>query len=167
MINQNQQTKCNRLQFQFTGFFWFCKSSKEAKSRVCKRRGLHTQQNRLCFKKGGNDLAYYHDIAAAIRTQISHGKYEKNQKLPKQSELAITYKTSRVTIQKALNLLQVEGIIYAKKGTGTFVSEAYSTFDYNARVNRGLTKRLGRLAHSQAESFPLIRFWLMSKNKQN
>ena len=42
-------------------------------------------------------------------------KYEKNQKLPKQTELAITYKTSRVTIQKALNLLQVEGIIYAKK----------------------------------------------------
>ena len=30
------------------------------------------------------------------------------------------------------------------KGTGTFVSEAYSTFDYNARVNRGLTKRLGK-----------------------
>ncbi len=89
-------------------------------------------------------MAYYHDIAADIRTQISHGKYEKNQKLPKQTELAITYKTSRVTIQKALNLLQVEGIIYAKKGTGTFVSEAYSTFDYNARVNRGLTKRLGK-----------------------
>lgn len=60
-------------------------------------------------------MAYYHDIAADIRTQISHGKYEKNQKLPKQTELAITYKTSRVTIQKALNLLQVEGIIYAKK----------------------------------------------------
>ena len=39
---------------------------------------------------------YYHDIAADIRTQISHGKYEKNQKLPKQTELAITYKTSRV-----------------------------------------------------------------------
>ena len=32
MINQNKQTKYNRLQSQFTGFFSFCKSSKEAKS---------------------------------------------------------------------------------------------------------------------------------------
>jgi len=88
-------------------------------------------------------MANYHDIAADLRSKINHGFYEEEKKLPKQSELAADYQTSRVTIQKALNILQMEGIIYGKKGTGTFISDSYSTFDYNAKINRGLTKRLG------------------------
>lgn len=60
-------------------------------------------------------MANYHDIAADLRSKINHGFYEEEKKLPKQSELAADYQTSRVTIQKALNILQMEGIIYGKK----------------------------------------------------
>lgn len=103
-------------------------------------------------------MAYYHDIAADIRSKISHGIYKKNQKLPKQIELATEYKTSRVTIQKAMNLLQVDGLVYGKKGTGTFIKETYSTFDYNAKISRGLTKRLGKTGNlvSKIISFAVL-----------
>ncbi len=112
-------------------------------------------------------MANYHDIAADLRSKINHGFYEEEKKLPKQSELAVHYQTSRVTIQKALNILQMEGIIYGKKGTGTFISDAYSTFDYNAKINRGLTKRLGKQERSPARSFLLPFFFPMRKNKKN
>lgn len=105
-----------------------------------------------------NTLANYQDIAADIRSKINHGFYQKEHKLPKQSELASHYQTSRVTIQKALTMLQMEGIIYAKKGIGTFISNSYSTFDYNAKINRGLTKRLGETGKitSKIISFDVI-----------
>ncbi|MGM9904600.1 hypothetical protein A5844_000975 [Enterococcus sp. 10A9_DIV0425] len=103
-------------------------------------------------------MANYHDIAADLRSKINHGYYEKEKKLPKQAELATLYHTSRVTIQKALNILQLEGIIYGKKGTGTFINDSYSTFDYNAKINRGLTRRLGETGKisSKIISFAII-----------
>lgn len=90
-------------------------------------------------------MARYHEIANDIRTQITNGLYKKEEKLPKQIELANLYQTSRVTIQKALDLLQIEGIIYGKKGVGTFVSGPLSVYDYNVQKNKGLTKKLGDL----------------------
>ena len=103
-------------------------------------------------------MAKYHDIANDLRSKIINGFYKKQEKLPKQTVLAQEYNTSRVTIQKALDMLHLEGLIYGRKGIGTFVTGPVSIFDYNAQNQRGLTKRLGELGEltSQIISFDVL-----------
>lgn len=63
----------------------------------------------------------YRKIANDIMNKIQRGTFRPGEKLPKQTELADFYETSRVTVQKALNVLTLEGYIASKKGVGTFV----------------------------------------------
>lgn len=85
-------------------------------------------------------MAQYQSIANDIRNQIIRGDYQQGDQLPIQTELATQYATSRVTIQKALDLLQIEGVIYGKKGVGTFVTEQFSLYDNAVQDYMGLTK---------------------------
>lgn len=103
-------------------------------------------------------MVKYQEIARDIRTKITNGIYKTDEKLPKQTELAKKYNTSRVTIQKALDLLHIEGIIEGRKGIGTFVKGPLSAYDYNAHVYSGLTKRLGARGKitSQIISFEVL-----------
>jgi len=103
-------------------------------------------------------MAYFNQIANELRRNIRNGLYKKDNQLPKQTELAEQYQTSRVTIQKALNLLQAEGLIYGKKGTGTYINPKQSVLDYNADIYHGLTKRLGQagVISSQIISFDIL-----------
>ena len=103
-------------------------------------------------------MAYFKQIANELRRNIRNGIYQKDNQLPKQAELAELYQTSRVTIQKALNILHAEGLIYGKKGTGTYISQKNSKLDYNSDVYHGLTKRLGQAGtiSSQVISFDIL-----------
>lgn len=103
-------------------------------------------------------MHYFEEIANTIRWRITNGIYTTDHKLPKQTELAQQFQTSRVTIQKALDLLQIEGIIYSKKGVGTFVNGSHSTLDYNAKIYGGMTRRLGERGKltSQIISFDIM-----------
>lgn len=90
-------------------------------------------------------MAYYQDIAIDLRKKIIDGIYPKETRLPNQTELAKTYRTSRVTIQKALKSLQIEGLIESRQGSGSFVKGPESVYDYDASIYGGMTKKLGHL----------------------
>lgn len=59
-------------------------------------------------------MAKYVDIAKQLKSKILKGEYTSEVPLPDQISLAVIFKTSRVTIQKALDLLNNEGLIYSK-----------------------------------------------------
>ncbi|ETY72971.1 GntR family transcriptional regulator [Lactiplantibacillus fabifermentans] len=67
-------------------------------------------------------MAKYNDIANELRKRIRTGVYSTEQGLPSQKELAKQFNTSRVTLQKALDVLTSEGLILGKRGLGTYVS---------------------------------------------
>ncbi|MGM0165344.1 GntR family transcriptional regulator [Enterococcus sp. AZ135] len=90
-------------------------------------------------------MAFYQDIAVDLRKKIFDGVYSKESRLPNQAELARIYNTSRVTIQKSLKLLQIEGLIEGKQGSGSFVKGPESVYDYDANIYGGMTKKLGHL----------------------
>ncbi len=69
----------------------------------------------------GKKLIKYKEIANAIRSRIEQGIYPVGKALPKQSDLAKEFYTSRMTIQKALNLLNIMGFTYSIQGAGSFV----------------------------------------------
>ncbi|EJO05731.1 GntR family transcriptional regulator [Oenococcus oeni] len=67
-------------------------------------------------------MAKYIEIANTLRTSVSNHEYKNNDPFPDQQALSKKFSTSRMTIQKALNILKTEGLIYSKQGSGTFVS---------------------------------------------
>lgn len=69
-------------------------------------------QNRLKYLK----------IAEFIQKGITKGDFLPGQQIPTQNELSAYFKTSRPTIEKALDGLEEKGLIIRKKGAGTFVS---------------------------------------------
>lgn len=67
-------------------------------------------------------MAKYNDIANELRKRIREGTYTEAALLPSQKELATQFNTSRVTLQKALDVLTSEGLIQGKRGLGTYIS---------------------------------------------
>ena len=65
--------------------------------------------------------ALYIRIAKKLRKKILSGKLMPDDLLPSENELALTYKTSRVTVRKALDILEHEGLVKARQGKGYYV----------------------------------------------
>ncbi len=63
------------------------------------------------------------EIADAIREAVISRKFLPGDNLPTENELARQYKTSRVTVRKALNVLCNEDLIYSHQGKGYFVRQ--------------------------------------------
>lgn len=63
----------------------------------------------------------YKEIAMALKEKIIEGDYQEGELLPDQETLAKTYQTSRVTVRKAIQLLIDEGLLYTRRGSGTYV----------------------------------------------
>ncbi|MBM7650670.1 GntR family transcriptional regulator [Neobacillus cucumis] len=91
-------------------------------------------------------MAKYKRIAEEIRNRIINTVYDSSKPIPEQEKLAQEFQTSRVTIKKALDLLAVEGLVYSKQGSGTFVRKnalQMSMLDTRADEYSGLTNQIG------------------------
>lgn len=85
----------------------------------------------------------YKEISADIRQKIQSGYYHAGDYLPKQFDLAEQYHTSRITIQKALRVLSMEGFLLSKKGVGTIVKDAGVLYsDYMTNQNKDIDMHL-------------------------
>lgn len=61
-------------------------------------------------------------ISLRIRKAIESGKFADGDQLPTERELAENYEASRSTIRNALNMLESEGLLVRKVGSGTYVT---------------------------------------------
>jgi GntR family transcriptional regulator, arabinose operon transcriptional repressor len=59
----------------------------------------------------------YEDLHSAIKTGI----FQRGDRLPSETELGKRYNTSRITVAKAVNELQVQGLVSRRAGSGTHV----------------------------------------------
>lgn len=87
---------------------------------------------------------YYQEVSKDLIRRIENGEFMPGDPLPKQVELASAYQTSRLTIQKAIQILITEGYVYVKKGNGTFVkAENKTTSILQSNINEciGLTAK--------------------------
>jgi len=64
-----------------------------------------------------------------IISKIESGEYGEDCKIPSEQELCEIYNISRPTVRQAINELTNSGILYKKKGKGTFVAKSKSTID--------------------------------------
>lgn len=68
-------------------------------------------------------IPLYYQLENVIRKKIQDGVYEVDKKIPSERNLSEELKLSRMTISKAINNLVEEGVLYRKRGQGTFVSK--------------------------------------------
>lgn len=65
----------------------------------------------------------YAQVANVLRQRIHSGQWSAGQQIPTLYELEKEFRVARVTLRQALTLLESEGLIWRRRGLGTFVSE--------------------------------------------
>lgn len=63
----------------------------------------------------------YQQVFLVLREAIREGKYPIDTVLPSEAELCRLYRVSRITLRRAMGLLQQGGLIDRRQGSGTFV----------------------------------------------
>jgi GntR family transcriptional regulator len=68
-------------------------------------------------------IPFYIQLMDLLRENISRGHWQPGDQLPGEHTLCDTYGVSRTVVRQALRELELEGLIYRRKGKGSFVSE--------------------------------------------
>ncbi|ARP42870.1 putative HTH-type transcriptional regulator YidP [Geobacillus thermodenitrificans] len=63
----------------------------------------------------------YEQISNEIRRRIKEGMYSLDEPIPDEISLAEEFGCSRMTVKRALDVLVSEGLLYRKRGHGTFI----------------------------------------------
>lgn len=83
----------------------------------------------------------YRKILADLKQRIQNNEFP-TQKLPDERSLMVEYDVSRSTVKRALNIIANQGIIFKKRGSGTFINPLYqknqTIFQYEGS-NLGVT----------------------------
>jgi GntR family transcriptional regulator len=67
-------------------------------------------------------LPLYHQLYEVLHDQISTGRWKPGDMIPPESELGESYRVSRITVRKVLDMLAKEGMIRRERGRGTRVA---------------------------------------------
>lgn len=74
--------------------------------------------------KFSNDKPIFIQLADLIKSDIISGKFKSNDKLPSVREFAFEFQVNPNTVQKALQILEDEGLIVTDRTNGKFVASS-------------------------------------------
>jgi GntR family transcriptional regulator len=80
---------------------------------------------------GSEGVALYAQVRESIREQIAGGELKPGEKLPPEEELATRMGASRMTVRRGILDLIDEGVLYRRRGVGTFVAHRHIDRDHN------------------------------------
>lgn len=87
----------------------------------------------------------YKQIIADLKKRIFSGEF-KEMRLPDERTLALEYEVSRSSIKRALTRMASDGIIFKKRGSGTFINPLY------LKTNQSSTMKKERISASPTTS---------------
>ena len=73
--------------------------------------------------KFSNDKPIFLQLAELIKSEIISGKYQTGDKLPSVRDFAFEFQVNPNTVQKALQILEDEGLITTDRTNGKFVAD--------------------------------------------
>lgn len=76
-------------------------------------------------------VALYIQVREALREQIESGLLNPGERLPSEEELAAQFGVSRMTVRQGVSDLTDEGLLYRRRGIGTFVTQFHVERDHN------------------------------------
>lgn len=74
--------------------------------------------------KFSNDKPIFLQLVDIIKSDIMNGKFKTTEKLPSVREFAFIYSVNPNTVQKALQILEDEGLIITDRTNGKYVAES-------------------------------------------
>jgi GntR family transcriptional regulator len=77
-------------------------------------------QKRIDFD---SHIPYYVQLIEVFKEKIHQREWESGDQIPSEPELCETYGISRTVVRQALKEMEYEGLIYRRKGKGTFIAE--------------------------------------------
>lgn len=88
-------------------------------------------------------IPLYIQIAERLIAQIEAGEFAPGDRLPPERELSEALGINRMTLRRALRVLEYQGLIMRKHGVGTFIAEPKidRPMDVLFRFTRGMQKR--------------------------
>lgn len=83
----------------------------------------------------------YHRVYTALRQQLLEGRYPPARPMPGEPQLARTFGVARVTVRRALQQLEAEGLVVRQASRGTFATASASPAEARANIS-GLLENL-------------------------
>lgn len=104
----------------------------------------------------GSELPIYRQIMRQITDAIAGGRLRPGDKLTSQRDLAVQLVISPLTVKKAYDELEREGLIRTERGRGTFVAAGAPAIDRGEQLERlrEMARRLLSRAHLSGVSLP-------------
>src|SRR3712207_4209835 len=75
------------------------------------------------------DTSGFAGIAQVLRRAITLGELQPGEQFPPIAEMARRYRTTPITVRRALRELEEEGLVRVEHGVGTFVSDCTGQYD--------------------------------------
>jgi GntR family transcriptional regulator len=76
-------------------------------------------------------VALYVQVRETLREQMESGLLKPGERLPSEEELAAQFGVSRMTVRQGVSDLTDEGLLYRRRGIGTFVTQFHVERDHN------------------------------------
>jgi GntR family transcriptional regulator len=68
------------------------------------------------------NVSLYQKVASTLREEILEGKWEPGGLMPTEAKLGARFSVSRLTVRHAVAILEEEGLVVRRRGSGTYVS---------------------------------------------
>jgi GntR family transcriptional regulator len=65
----------------------------------------------------------YREVANDLQARINSGEYPPGTQIPSYAQLAVLYTVSVTTVQRAILVLQAQGVLVGVQGRGVYVAE--------------------------------------------
>lgn len=75
------------------------------------------------FNSLGDQISLSKKIELEIEQAIREGRLESGERLPTENQLCQQFSVSRTAVREALSKLSARGLLYVRKGSGTYVNE--------------------------------------------
>ena len=106
----------------------------------------------------------YQQIVEAIKREVSEGRLKPGQPLPSFRSLAESLLVSLITVKRAYDELEHDGIIFRKQGLGTFISE--NGVVKNRKMKRRMAEHLMNQAIGEALESDMDEHEILEMTKQ-
>lgn len=94
----------------------------------------------------------HHQISAVIKDGIATGRYRPGQRLPTEDRLCALFSVSRITVRRAMQGLEEQGLIERRQGDGTYVAQSAAVVSLQTQLG----SYMEQVAESRALSEPRL-----------
>nr|WP_210264710.1 phosphonate metabolism transcriptional regulator PhnF [Brucella pseudintermedia] len=82
----------------------------------------------------GKTQSVWFNLKSTLQREISVGRFAKDERLPSEGELADLFGVHRHTVRKAINALQMEGLLRVLHGSGTYINREFLEYQIGRRT---------------------------------